>query len=1023
MNSKLFPLIPLAVTLVLAGCNSSSDSPSEKELPNFTSAPRDVRTINKDWSFQMDYASNDAIKADFNDSQWAQISIPHVWDVEDGQNGGDYYSGISTYRKDLSIKKIEQDKRYYLEFEGSALITKIYINEEYVGQHNGGFSRFRFDVTDYITQGNNQVAVQVDNRLSSMDTATNNFDRDTFLPLDAGADFTWWGGIYRDVNLLTLSDVSIDAEDFAGPGVYLSQKKVSEERAELDLDIYLANKSLSEFNGQAILVIKDDNDDIVIRRSLDVALEAESKKIINDSFAIDNPTLWQGRENPYLYKVFVQLVENGEVIDEVQQPLGIRSFAFDPDKGFILNGEEYPLRGVAMHQDWQDVGWATTKEQRKKNLDMIYDTGATTIRFSHYPHALDSQAYSDQLGFVNWSEIPMINALSLDQSYYDSAKEQLTAMIKQMYNHPSIGVWGITNEITVKNTVDPVDTANLIKKLSDYAHEIDGDVYRKTAQAAIKFDPIDSPLHEAVDLNAYNRYDGWYSGLTTDFGEFMDSFKAEHPGRVIGASEYGAGVSPDFHTDNPVATDHTEQFSQFFHESYLKQIEARPYIWATHVWNMFDFTATSRDEGDTKGRNDKGLVTLDREIKKDAYYLYQAAWSDEPMVHIASKEQESSTRSYIKAYSNLESLTLFIDGKEISTVSQADNDYRVAFEWKDLQLEHGQHAVEVVGQSGEKTLKDSFTFERIASTSNTLSSSLISVVVDENDGTGYLAHMPYNATLGQFKTIMQIPAGALISLEGKGADDELVIEAADIIVVTSESGEERRYTQKIDPTISYARPVTDNGSKGHLGPMDKQSNLVDNLDSTMLVLFNLAGNGLVEVDLQNIYYVDSITVSQGVAQQRFPGEQSFEIGTNVVAVDHQVVQTVNDWDQSSETWTIAREAKNVRLQFTDSKKMLTQGMYFPMLAQIKVYGGVIYSNTLDIDYVAREIDMSSSTSVTVGDLIKEINVLSQQTITLEVVDIADKLVTDDSNIIVPGYKVIANRIIQGLNYREIYTLK
>lgn len=1041
MKRIVFPLASLAVALVMSGCNSSSSSKNDDRDWEFESVPRIQTTINQDWSYLQDYASVDSTQENYDSSHWQRLSLPHAWDVEAGQNGGDYFYGESTYRKTLNISSISKEKNYYLEFEGVALISKVFVNGDLAGLHNGGFSTFRIDVTDFIKLGENQVTVQVDNRLSSMKPEIdNNFGRETFLPLDAGADFTWWGGIYRDVHFLELNNVSIDAEDFGGPGIYLSQKSVSRTKAEVELTIHIRNKSEEPFHGQVAITIRDVEDKEVKTLFLDAELEEREALVLADNFVLENPHLWNGVKDPYLYQVYVQLIEQGEVIDEVNQPLGLRSFEFKPGEGFFLNGELYPLRGVAMHQDYIDVGWATSQKQRIESLDLVKDMGANTIRFSHYPHSIDSQAYSDQLGFINWVEIPMINAVSLDASYLQSAKQQLTEMIKQHYNHPSVGVWGITNEINVANPVGPVDTANLIKQLSSYAHELDGDEYRKTVQAAVLFDPVDSPLHQAVDINSYNRYDGWYMGTTEDFGLFMDEFKQAHPDRVIGVSEYGAGVSPYWHSDTPIMADHSEQYSQFLHEGYLTQIEMRPHLWGTHIWNMFDFTAHNRDEGDTKGRNDKGMVSLDRQLKKDAYYLYQAAWSNKPMVHIASKRQmepcpdglnrpsdlcgpEGSTRSYVKAYSNLDALTLYINGGEHSTLTQEDNAYRVAFEWKELNLEPGQYSIEVRGEQAGIVYSDRYTLSRDLNDSNMLSSSVISVVSDDNGG-GQLTHLAHQMTLAELKSVVQVPSGAILSVEGKGDSGSLVLELDDVVLVESESGDERRYVIVEADDISFARPVIDNGFKGFLGDLDNAQNLVDGIDTSLWASVSLDGSTYVEVDLQHVYYIDQVMLSQGTAYDVFPGAQDIAIGTNVVAVDHKVHVTQPGWNERSQGWDIHYEGKNVRVGLTNSEKVFDaagQALPIPMLAQVVVSGGMIRSDVVAIDYAHRVIDVATAT--TVSELLSSLNTVSTEhgSFTVNVLD-EHGAVADSSANLENGYCVEVLRHVQDANFREVYSL-
>ncbi|WBA80496.1 sugar-binding domain-containing protein [Endozoicomonas sp. GU-1] len=1032
-------LIPALSLALIAGCNNDDNEDTSPPVvnpePGFTSQPRESDLINNDWQFRMDYISPESVISGYDDSSWEQINIPHVWDIDNGQDGGSYFYGQSSYRKNLVIDQLVPDQRYYLEFEGAALISTVYVNGQEVGEHNGGFSTFRFDVTDYLQTGNNQLAIQVDNRLSSMNAAEdNNFGRDTFLPLDAGADFTWWGGIYRDVHLLKLNNVSIDAEDFGGPGVYISQKNVSTASADLTIAVHLSNKSTEDFAGEVLVTIQDPMGNTVKTVRMDAELAAGEKRTITEDMVMDSPTLWHGTKNPYVYQTYTQLIESGVVVDEVKQPLGLRSFEFDPEQGFILNGEPYPLRGVALHQDYIDVGWATTYEQRKESMDLIKEMGANTVRFSHYPHNLDMQDYSDQLGFVNWVEIPMINAASMDPSYEESAKQQITEMVKQAYNNPSVGLWGMTNEISMRNPETPEDTAALIKRLSDHTKSLDGDAYRKTTQAAVFIDPTISPLHEAVEVNAYNRYDGWYVGTTEDFGKFIDQFRKDNPGHIVGVSEYGAGVSPDWHTDTPKANDHTEQFSQLYHESYLQQIEDRDFLWGSHIWNMYDFTAHRRDEGDTKGRNDKGLVTIDRKTKKDAFYLYQAAWSETPMVYIASKKQKETSLSNIKAYSNLDALTLFINDQEISTLNTADNARRVVFEWKNLaELTVGTHKIRVEGGDNGTVVSDTFDLTRVENESNELTSSFISVMSSGEDA-GVLTQMPVDLTLGGLKKLVLLPPGATMEIVGKGGDANLVIEPSDEINVTAESGDSRVYKQEQAESLSYGRPVSDNAVKGFypdvISAWEDTLNLVDGKKRTPWAGFTMDGNTFAEIDLQHSFYVDQVELSQGLMGIGYPGKINFEIGTNILAVDHQDHVKEKEWNKLSQSFKVHKdkkpvEAKYVRITISESSKKITHPsmghtVELAFFDEITVHGGMIASNSnqVDIDYGRKQITLRRI-STNVSDLKESLDTPSGR-FELTVIGINGEPVED--GLVIPGHKLKVERITDTARFAEVYTL-
>ncbi|WP_083962769.1 sugar-binding domain-containing protein [Vibrio litoralis] len=1020
---KYLPFVLASSVVLLTACDDNNNDDKNTSY-DFSSSSRSETSIVDNWRFQMNYADDVSIDDEFDDSGWETVNLPHVWDLDDGQNGGDYFYGESTYRKTLNIEKLEADKRYYLEFEGASQIAEVYVNEVKVGKHIGGFSTFRMDVTQQLKEGGNQIVVQVDNRLSA-DNTQDNFGRDVFLPLDNGADFTWWGGLYRDVNLLELSDVSIDAEDFGGPGLYISQDNVSAERADLHLAIHLANKSEQSFSGQVLVTIQDADENTVQTKSLEVSVADGGKLIVEDDLVMENPVLWQGRKNPYLYSVYAQVIKDGKVLDQVKQPLGLRTMSFDPDRGFFLNGESYPLRGVAMHQDYLDSGWATTQEQRYRSLDLAYEMGANTIRLSHYPHSQDTMEYSNKLGLINWVEIPLINGVSLDPTYLSSAKAQTAEMIKQNYNHPSVGVWGVANEVSAGNTVPGETdaggekTAAVLKQISDYVHELDVDPYRLTTLSLMQSDNNQSSLRSSVDITSWNRYEGWYSGLMSDFGEFMDSFHEDNPDIVTGTSEYGVGASPFIHTDEPIAQDHSEEFAAIYHESYLAQIEERPYLWATHVWNMFDFAVTWRNEGDTKGRNDKGMVTYDRDIKKDSFFLYQAAWSKKPMVHISSKRKEESTRSYIKAYSNLDELRLVIDGQEKGTLYADDNSNRVVFEWDNLNLSPGTYQVEVIGESQGEIVRDSFEFTRISSESNTLSSALISIaVMDDEENqiyTGIISNIPHGATVEELKGVMQIPSGSIVQLVDKNTEVGTV-EVGDDVTVISESGVKRDYTVVADSSISLLRPVTDTGFNL---PISGGNRLTDNNPDTMWAAMYFAPLDI-DINLQQVYYIDKVVMKRGDSSTDHPGTTTFDIGTHTVVVDYEKVLSVTDWEPTEapfeEAFTIGAVDKNVMLKVANVHNIpvsFTTNKMNIMLADLSVYGGMIYSSGVAFDY--------ENHTITLGGISSEVGLLAELQKASTNVNISVEAVDNDA--LQAGDKVIATRIVQGLTFREEYTLQ
>ena len=560
------------------------------------------------------------------------VTLPHTWNAIDGQDGGnDYYRGTCSYTTVLPDISLPENGRAVLQFDAVAMTAEVYLNEQKLAEHKGGYSAFCVDITDALRNGSNLLRVNVDNS-----------DNDTVYPQKA--DFTFYGGIYRDVTLHVVPAAHFAlAENGAVP------VKVTPIVTDLDARRCEVTVEAAVVGAESVTFTLDG-------QQTSVAVKDGTASAV---FTLEHARLWDGLDDPYLYTVTARLV-NGET--ETAR-FGCRKFEIDPQKGFILNGRPYPLRGVSRHQDRKGAGVAITKEMMEEDMALILEMGANTIRLAHYQHAQAFYDLCDEKGLVIWAEIPYIT-----MHMHNGRANTLTQMeelIVQNYNHPCIAVWGLSNEITAASPVNEELLENH-RALNDLAHKLDPT--RLTTMANVFMLEITSPILEIPDVNSYNLYFGWYLGELEQNDEFFDKYHADYPDRCIGFSEYGADANPQYQSSHPEKGDYTESYQCVYHEHIAKMIADRPWLWATHVWNMFDFAADARDQGGEPGMNHKGLVTFDRKTKKDSFYLYKAWWSEENFVHICSKRFTDRTEKEIevKVYSNQHTVALYADGKKLA---------------------------------------------------------------------------------------------------------------------------------------------------------------------------------------------------------------------------------------------------------------------------------------------------------------------------------------------------------------------
>ncbi len=599
---------------------------------------RNILNLNENWLFVKNTTDVEA-------REGTRVNLPHTWNAEDGYDGGnDYFRGSCLYVKELNRAELPTADEYYLEFRGANSSADVFVNGKKLAHHDGGYSTWRVRITDELTE-KTEVAVVVDNAIN-----------DTVYP--QMADFTFYGGLYRDVNLIAVSKTHFDLDYYGGSGLKITPT-VEGKDATVEVEVYAGE--LSE--GQTFVYAIYDHEEKELQR-----IETTEKRAV---FTIENVHLWHGRRDPYLYCCEVEIVEGGEVVDNVCNRFGCRSFRIDPDNGFILNGEEYPLRGVSRHQDRWGVGNALLPEHHREDMDLILEMGATTIRLAHYQHDQYFYDLCDECGLVIWAEIPYISKHM--PGGRENTVSQMKELVTQNYNHPSIVVWGLSNEISIGGSDD--DLLENHRILNDLVHEMDQT--RLTTIAAVSMCKMDDPYLLIPDVVSYNHYFGWYGGDTSMNGPWFDKFHATHPQIPIGCSEYGCEAL-NWHTSDPKQGDYTEEYQAYYHEELIRQLFSRKYMWATHVWNMFDFGADARAEGGENGQNHKGLVTMDRKYKKDSFYAYKA-WlvspEVDPFVHLCGKRYIDRVEDVTKVtvYSNLPEVELFVNGESLGKKTAEDH--------------------------------------------------------------------------------------------------------------------------------------------------------------------------------------------------------------------------------------------------------------------------------------------------------------------------------------------------------------
>jgi beta-galactosidase len=642
----------------------------------YVAASRTIIDISSSWMFHLGDLSLNVVNGP-GESNWTIVDIPHTYD-----NDTFYYRGIVWYKKNYKSDPSLANKKVILQFDGVSIVADVTVNGKNVGQHHGAFAIFRFDVTSvWNYDGENTIIVKVDNTFSP-----------TELPYLG--HFTKFGGIYRRVHVMGIERTHIDVMNYASSGLFIRQKDVSRESVNLNITTKVMNDSPEDKDVVVVVDIVDQSKVSVKTLEGKYKVPANGSKQVALLTSIAEPHLWHGRVDPYLYSVKATIMVSGQEVDSITQPLGIRYFRLDPQKGFFLNDKPYRLHGVNMHQDRFGKGWAVSIEDRIEDMSFVQDIGATALRLSHYQHDQIMYDVADKMGIVVWAEIAFIDYVAENQEFYDHAQLALIELIRQNFNHPSIVFWSIANEL--HNNPDPGPLLKILNKIVK-----NEDPSRISTEATCCIPEVD-PNNLITDTRGYNRYFGWFEGVVTDLGPFLNKLHMNNPNLTIGVSEYGAGGSIYQHESNArqphdLAHFHPEEYQTLLHETQWQAMDACPFLWGIFMWNIFDFADFGRNQGDFLGHVDLGLVTYDRKVKKDAYWYYKVNWSSEKLIYITERRynRRNIPVTDIRVYSNLPNITLSINGKQLEPTTSK---YYI-FKWSKVQLVNGNNKIIATGEN------------------------------------------------------------------------------------------------------------------------------------------------------------------------------------------------------------------------------------------------------------------------------------------------------------------------------------
>nr|WP_195438678.1 glycoside hydrolase family 2 TIM barrel-domain containing protein [Parabacteroides goldsteinii] len=655
---------------------------------------RKVESFNSGWSFKKAPAEKElAINAPKWDKGWSEVEIPHTWNAKDMQvQANSFYEGTAYYKKQYFFPAELKDKRVFLRFEGVGSCAEVFVNGMLATSHKGGYSAFACEISPLLKAGEeNEIIVKADNK-----------SRPDVIPVNHNL-FGVYGGIYRPVWLVVTEPYNISVTDCASPGVYVTQKNVSKKQADVKVKVKLDNGTLQPVPVILQNTIYDQEGKQVATHSQSFELSAQGEQAYESSFTIKKPTLWQGRENPYLYKVVSRLIKDGQVIDEMVQPLGLRKYEIVAGKGFYLNGEKYPMYGVTRHQDWWGLGSALKNENHDFDLATIMDVGATTVRFAHYQQSDYLYSRCDSLGLIIWAEIPFVNRVTGQEA--ENCRNQLREMIRQSFNHPSIYVWGLHNEVYQPHQY----TKELTQSLHDLAKTEDPDRYTVSVNG---YGHMEHPVNLVADIQGMNRYFGWYEKKIQDIKPWVENLEKEYPHQKLMLTEYGADANLNHQTEylgdalNWTKEFYPETFATKTHEYQWSVIAAHPYIIASYLWNTFDFCAPMWVRGGVPARNMKGLVTFDRKIKKDSYFWYKANWSKEPVLYLTQRRNwdREKKETSVTVYSNIGTPKVYLNGKELTGIREGYTPVHYIID--NITLDMGKNIVKTVVVKDGKTYED-----------------------------------------------------------------------------------------------------------------------------------------------------------------------------------------------------------------------------------------------------------------------------------------------------------------------------
>lgn len=645
---------------------------------------REVHIFNDGWLFKKGPFPADAMKsAAVWEGKWTEVTLPHTWNnIDMQQKVNSFYEGVSYYRKDYLFPEEWKDKRLFLRFEGVGSCAEVYVNGKLVFSHKGGYSAFACEIQNEVRFGEkNEIIVKADNKA-----------RPDVIPVNHQL-FGVYGGIYRPVSLIVTDKCNIAVTDHASSGIYITQKNVSAKSADVSVKVKLDNASLKSQKLILENIIYDMEGRKVSSDRKEINLSYQGVKTYISDFKLKNPHLWNGRKDPYLYRVTTRLYQDGNVIDEMSQPLGVRKYEIVAGKGFYLNGKKYPMYGVTRHQDWWELGSALTNKEHDFDLATIMDIGATTVRFAHYQQSDYIYSKCDSLGLIIWAEIPFVNRVTGDE--WENAHSQLRELIRQSFNHPSIYVWGLHNEVYHPHSY----TSQLTQSLHDLAKTEDPDRYTVSVNG---YGHAEHPVNMNADIQGMNRYFGWYEKKIQDIEPWVKGLEEKYPDQKLMLTEYGADANIEHQTEflgeslNWTKEYYPETFQTKTHEYQWSVIANHPYIIASYLWNTFDFACPMWERGGVAARNMKGLVTFDRKIKKDSYFWYKANWSEEPVLYLTQRRNDDrETRNTgITVYSNIGTPKVYINGKELSGIRKGYTDVHYIFD--SVSLYDGENRIKAV---------------------------------------------------------------------------------------------------------------------------------------------------------------------------------------------------------------------------------------------------------------------------------------------------------------------------------------